>query len=52
LLPKHRNFASIFFGEAQITTEVDKKKNSYCNKHALKISERVEKLLQQKNEDD
>jgi hypothetical protein len=32
--------------------EVDKKKNSYCKKYALKISERVEKLLQKKNEDD
>jgi len=31
--------------------EVDKK-NNYCNKYALKISERVEKLLQKKNEDD
>jgi len=27
--------------------EVDKK-NNYCNKYALKISERVEKLLQKK----
>jgi hypothetical protein len=36
---KAQKLQQLFFGEAQIITKVDKKKNSYSNKYALKISE-------------
>ncbi len=36
---KAQKLQQLFFGETQIITKVDKKKNSYSNKYALKISE-------------